>query len=151
LIWYSSVIEKRIFCLIFMKYFYTNIFITLNWIQRVFHGAKSGIEYTFYHEKIKFICSSHIVISFCYTDKGVSTNFITNCCSSAAGISWSSLFSYSLARNYFNKFKSYEGFLFSVTFSSLLGKLPNFCANFVLWWVYFSIFECSKVFQMQLI
>ena len=88
--------------------------------------SKEWLEHIYYHEKIKFIFTSHIVIFFLLYRQGVSTNFIANCCSSAAGISWSSLFSYSLARNYFNNFKSYEGFFFSVTFSCLLDKLPNF-------------------------
>ena len=92
------------------------------WQEQYLTSERSErVRYCSCHENIKFISSSCRVMFFLFyrPKKRIYSriNFIANACSSATGISSFSLLSSSLARKSLNNFKSYEVFLFVLTFS----------------------------------
>ena len=65
LIWYASVIGRRIFLLNFYEIFlYKYIHYTQLKLEDITWRSKEWLEHIYYHEKIKFIFTSHIVIFF---------------------------------------------------------------------------------------
>ena len=98
-----------------------------SWWKQYFTNVQSEcVKYCFspQENKIRIFKPLGNFTVYIFRSHTPSTNFIMNCCSSVAGISWSSL-------HFSNNFKSYKVFFFVLTFScsseeDFMSALDNF-------------------------